>query len=265
MNATTYPGGKAGAGVVQTLINEIPPHSVYIAACAGFDAIARTKRPADLSVLIDLDEITLAALAELLEAAWGDQVGSLGLRRRFELLHTDGVAWLRHRFALDRVFHGPPKPRIPSRPIGPEDEAGAFVYLDPPYPESTRSGRDLYRYEMTDEQHAALLKTATALPCPVMVSSYANPMYAEALADWRKIEFQAMTRGGVRTESLWMNYPRPARLHDHRFVGQEKRERERVRRRVRNWLGGLERAEPMEREAMLEAIREHYPRGEADQ
>lgn len=254
MNATTYPGGKAGAGVVQTLINEIPPHAEYIAACAGFDAIARMKRPAERSTLIDLDGDTLAGLAELLGRAWGEQLGSLELRRRFELLDTDGVAWLRARFGLSRVFPCPPSPRVPSALVQAADEAGAFVYFDPPYPMDTRSGRDLYRFEMTPEQHVELLDVATALPCLVMVSSYANPLYAERLAGWRTKTFQAMTRGGVRTETVWMNYPPPTRLHDARFVGREKRERERIRRRVRNWVDGLKRVDSLERQAILDEI-----------
>ena len=59
----------------------------------------------------------------------------------------------------------------------------------------------------------------------------------------------------MATEQVWCNYPRPAELHDARFVGGDKRERaERVRRRVRNWVDGLARMMPAERQAVLDAI-----------
>ena len=55
-----------------------------------------------------------------------------------------------------------------------------------------------------------------------------------------------------------MNYSEPARLHDYRFVGNNKRGREKIRRRIRNLIDGLEKRPPREREAVLEAIRDKY-------
>ena len=40
-----YPGGKAGAGVYQTIINLMPPHDVYIEPFLGGGAVMRLKRP----------------------------------------------------------------------------------------------------------------------------------------------------------------------------------------------------------------------------
>jgi hypothetical protein len=37
-------------------------------------------------------------------------------------------------------------------------------------------------------------------------------VYDNALPGWRSKEFQAMTRGGVRTEKIWMNYPEGRRI-----------------------------------------------------
>jgi hypothetical protein len=34
----------------------------------------------------------------------------------------------------------------------------------------------------------------------VILSGYPSQLYDETLAGWRSMEFQAMTRGGVRTE-----------------------------------------------------------------
>jgi hypothetical protein len=146
---------------------------------------------------------------------------------------------------------------------GPDRDAGnggrgrrVFVYLDPPYLlDARRSRRQLYDHEMTDEQHVRLLDTVVRLPCQVMISHYPHPLYASCLAGWRTFTFRSQTRGGrMATEQVWCNYPQPTELHDARFVGGNKRERERVRRRVRNWVGGLERMTPEERQAVLDAI-----------
>jgi DNA adenine methylase len=50
-----YPGGKNGAGVYQTLINRMPPHTTYIEPFLGSGALMRLKRPARVNIGIDRD------------------------------------------------------------------------------------------------------------------------------------------------------------------------------------------------------------------
>ncbi len=59
----TYPGGKNGPGVYQTLINQIPPHDTYIETHLGGGAVLRHKRPAALNIGIDLHGPALTAVA----------------------------------------------------------------------------------------------------------------------------------------------------------------------------------------------------------
>ena len=54
-------------------------------------------------------------------------------------------------------------------------------------------------------------------------------------------------------EILWMNYDKPQRYHDVRFIGSGRRERERIRRRTKTWSDGLMRMKPAERQAVFEA------------
>jgi hypothetical protein len=51
-----------------------------------------------------------------------------------------------------------------------------------------------------------------------------------------------------------MNYPEPAEPHDYRYVGGNKRQRERVARKVRTWSAGLRRLPALERQAIVSAI-----------
>ncbi len=72
-----------------------------------------------------------------------------------------------------------------------------LIYADPPYLPGTRSSAARYRHEYTVNQHRELIAVLRSVPASVMISGY----------PWRSVTFQVMTRGGVRTEQLWMNYP----------------------------------------------------------
>lgn len=129
-----------------------------------------------------------------------------------------------------------------------------LVYCDPPYQLETRKSETRYRHDWTDDDHRRFLKIALKLPCLVMISGYWSSLYDETLQEWRRISFPAMTRGGIATEYVWMNYPEPDQLQDYRYLGRDKRERFKLLRRRRNLLGKLRRLPPRERNALLMAI-----------
>lgn len=220
----SYTGGKAGAGVYQTLINLMPPHSIYVEPFLGDGAVMRAKRPAQKSVGIDLDPDALAR--------WrGDEVPNL------ELHETNALRWLQ----LMKL---------------PDD---ALVYADPPYLMSTRRAhRHYYRCELsTDDEHSQLLDILEQLPCMVMVSGYFSKLYAVRLARWRRVDFFTTTRGGGRAqESVWINFPPPLELHDYRFLGDTFRERQRIKRKRERWKAKLLRMPELERHAILSAVQE---------
>lgn len=175
----TYPGGKSGAGVYQKIINLMPPHDVYIEPFLGGAAIMRLKRPARLNIGLDLD-------AQAMDSARCSLVKHDECR--YDFIQADGV-----RYMQTYPFTG-----------------NELVYCDPPYMHETRTRRDLYAFEMSDEQHRALLDTLLSLPCKVMLSGYWTALYAEYLKGWNHIQFEAMTRGGhTAKEWLWFNFPSP--------------------------------------------------------
>lgn len=217
-----YPGGKGGSGVHQTIINNIPPHEVYIETHLGGGNILERKKPAGRSVGIDVDPAVIKA--------WQAR-GLPGL----ELHCTDAVAFLKSYNFTGREF----------------------VYADPPYVMDSRRGGQLYRYEYTDDDHRRLLAVLAELPCPVMVSGYSSALYDESpLASWRTETFNAMTRRGISTEQIWMNYPAPSDLHDLRYLGSNFRERERIKRKKTRWQAKLAKLDPLERAAIMECLRE---------
>lgn len=219
----TYDGGKAGFGAYQTIINQIPPHRVYVEPFLGEGAVLRNKKPALSSIGIDKD-------ATMLAERWrGNEITNL------QLVAGDSLLWL-----LSYPWQG--------------DE---FIYADPPYLMHTRSyQRPLYREEFaTVEQHLQLLHILKALPCRVAISGYHSDLYAEELTSWRSISFKMMKRNGKQaTEVLWMNYPAPLELHDYRYLGRSFRERERIKRKSQRWQDRIARLPHLERQALLAAI-----------
>lgn len=262
----SWPGGKDGAGVAQRLINQIPPHRVFVSAFLGDCAVLRRIRPADLSIGIDLDSVNVRRWAEYLRGrAENTRKWSLPDGLNLRLYCCDSVEWLRH--ATGFYLAGSPflaaacTRGTDDRSVGPvPDWTETFVYCDPPYRlESRRSRRPIYRCEMTEAEHVKLLETlnwaALQAKCRIMVQHYPCDLYAQQLADWRTFRYRAQTRSGrLATEQVWCSYPEPTVLHDTRFLGENKRRREVIRRRVRRWRAGLERMNPLERQAVLDGL-----------
>lgn len=221
-----WPGTKRGAGVAERLINMIPPHSLYVCPFAGHCAVADKMRPAARRVFCDLDRDALRF--------WNN-------RPPAELFQTDGIAYVEHLFELRRLD------RVPTW------RGDAFVFVDPPYYPGT-CGRGIYKHELSEAEHVRLLDVLVEIPAPVMLAGYRCELYDQRLADWRRIDYQVPTRGGHKMESVYLNYPPPDRLHDPRFIGSNKRERERIRRRQRNLAAMLRRLPAVERQALLDVL-----------
>jgi hypothetical protein len=243
-------GGKSGSGVYQTIINQMPPHQVYIEPFLGSGAVMRHKLPARINVGLDLDADVISRAADIAAGCDVVQPGArLALRcdgrPQYYIRQADAVSWLG------------------SLPIWSALLPVTLVYCDPPYLMSTRSSkRRMYRCEIEEPGHIALLDVLVQLPCMVMVSGYESELYRDRLAAWRVVRYRAMTSGGgMRDECLWCNFPEPAELHDYRYLGRGFRERERIRRRRASWVAMLERMPGLERAAVINDLREVVAQG----
>jgi hypothetical protein len=230
-----YPGGKSGSGVCQTIINQMPPHQVYIEPFLGGGSVLFAKAPALVSVGVDADP-------QVVESARARLAGRGDASSRFDLVVGDGISYLR----IWRWWRG------------------ALVYCDPPYLMSTRSSQHrVYRCELELPGHIALLDVLVRLPCMVMVSGYESELYCRRLSTWRVVRYRTMTRGGRMVEEcLWCNFPEPVELHDYRFLGRDFRERERIRRKRARWVAMLSVMPVLERAAVIESVREAASRNQ---
>lgn len=201
-----YDGGKSQAGTWQWIINRIPQHKTFVELFAGSAAIARLKRPAETTILVEKS----ARQAAVLSAEFG---------ARARVIHGDGLTLAQYLNDPDTV-----------------------IYADPPYVLSTRGGRRYYEHELEDDGHVQLLRPLWASRCKVMVSGYRSALYdalgfsLEPAAPWHCDTLEVSTRGHTRaTECLWYNFPRPEVAHDTSNVGGNFRERWRIEKRRRTW------------------------------
>lgn len=223
---TGYLGSKGGAGVYQAIVAQMPPHDTYIEAFLGSGDILRRKQPAARSIAIEIDPNAIA-----LARAQGVPPG-------VEIFLGDACSSVA---GFDYTGFG-----------------RTLIYADAPYVighGSARSGECRYRFEFTDDDHRRLANVLRDVPAAVMVSGYPSRLYDELYAGWRTLEFQAMTRGGVRTECLWMNFPAGA-VHWATFAGHNRTRRQNIKRKAQSWAGKFRRMPFAERTAILAALLE---------
>lgn len=213
-----YPGGKGIS--FHKIINLMPPHDVYIETHLGGGSIIRKKRAAKRNIAIEINPDVVKK--------WKDS-GDVN----FELIQDDALAYLR-RFPF---------------------EGNELLYCDPPYiRETRRSQKKIYKYDYTLEQHAEFLHFIKRLPCRVMISGYHSDLYERALSDWHVYTFQTRIRQKIATEWIWMNYETPVALHDYRYLGDNYRERYRIKEKVKRWVNRLESMPALEQQALMHAL-----------
>jgi DNA adenine methylase len=225
----SYYGGKSGSGVYQAIINQIPYHKVYFELFLGAGSILRHKKPAEVyNIACELDP----DLVKL----WRNSIETMNI-----VVHEMS--------GLDFLYN------IQQGDFKKFDPKLVFVYADPPYLLSSRKcQRTKYKFEFTEQDHITLLTRANKIPFNMAISCYPNELYETYLKGWRKIKFKSQTRRYTATEVLYMNYPEPERLHDYSFLGNDFRERERIRKKLNRHVQGLIRLPLHERMAIIEAI-----------
>ncbi|MCX8521227.1 MAG: DNA adenine methylase [Rhodoferax sp.] len=136
-------------------------------------------------------------------------------------INTDGTYgtamnnWARYPDCLAAIGQRMTGVLIENRPaIGimqQHDTPDCLHFVDPPYPHSTRcrKGGAAYAHEMSEADHVELLDCVKSLRGMVMLCSYPNDLYSDALADWKLVSTNArkssVSGSVMATECMWLN------------------------------------------------------------
>ena len=89
------------------------------------------------------------------------------------------------------------------------DSKETLFYCDPPYPHESRSDKNAYAYEMSNQEHEELAEILHNVKGKVAISGYHCNLMNELYSGWRSIESPGKKCHSVkkmRTEVLWVNY-----------------------------------------------------------
>jgi DNA adenine methylase len=225
----TYNGGKNGSGVYQQIINQIPPHKIFISGFAGNCGVLANKLPASMAnIAIDVDVKITDAWSRI---------------KNIETINQDCITFINDYLRVTLLFNTTSFKDI-------------FIFLDPPYLKQVRAGnKNLYRYTMDSEpEHEKLLQAALTWPVKIMFTHYPCELYDKILNNWRVKDIKAMSHIGLRTERLYMNYPESSELHDYRYLGEDFRERELYKKMRSNMVNKFKRMNDLERNMIIEAL-----------
>lgn len=92
------------------------------------------------------------------------------------------------------------------------DSPQTLLYLDPPYLKETRTAKNTYQYDFTNEDHIELLEIIIGFKGKVLISGYESSLYAKYLSGWRLEKKEMPNHSGQgktkqrRVECLWCNF-----------------------------------------------------------
>lgn len=92
------------------------------------------------------------------------------------------------------------------------DTEGTLFYCDPPYPKEARKSKNVFAFEMTDDDHIKLSELLHNVKGKAAVSGYRCNLLDELYSDWNYIEAPEKNCCSVkkpRREILWTNYDLP--------------------------------------------------------
>lgn len=219
-----YPGSKGAAGAWQKIISEIPRCQRFVEVMCGSAIISRTIAGKASIVINDIDTGII------------DQIRCTGSVTKENLSYKD---------LIDKYDNGGPK---------------TVFYFDPPYLLETRSYKQgkLYKHDWDTQDHKEFISKALTVKSNCMISHYPCKMYDKAFKKWRKVYYKSMTRAGIRTECLYMNFEQPVLLLDYFHVGENFTDRQRIKRKVEKLISRLNNLPGKERSAILSALIDHY-------
>ncbi len=198
----SYPGQKNIPGVIQKIVNEIPPFINFHEPFAGSASVSTFLSVRSMAAIrFHLNDID-PELANIVDYPPGSVVTVMN--------------------ALDYI----------NMFIGTPASMNDFIFIDPPYMHGTRpNNTQLYRFEMKAYDHFVLLSRVKLLQVPCMIIHPKCDMYDRMLAGFRQVQITVRYHQKTSREILYMNYPKPEFLHTFTMAGSDSWDRQRIKRK----------------------------------
>jgi DNA adenine methylase len=145
-----------------------------------------------------------------------DTFAPLSKTRTRRNMNEQASAWLNAVQGLPLVHSRLKRVAVLNKPaldvLAQEDGTRTLFYCDPPYLHETRTDRDTYQHEMSEEEHQNLLTTLLAVKGKVILSGYHSTLYDTSLRKWNFHDFElpnnAASGGKKRRmiEAVWCNF-----------------------------------------------------------
>lgn len=215
-----YVGGKSGNGTYQNIINEIPKCNVFIDAMVGGGGIFKNLELPEITVINDID---INVIDKYINDSLGNNIRISNLDYR----------------VVCNIY----------------DSCETVIYFDPPYHfESRKSKQKRYFKEWSNDDHIEFLGYVQSLKSKIIISHYPFYLYDQVLDGWRTKEFQSMTRKGLVTEKLYMNFSQPLQLQDYRYIGVDFTDRQRIKRQNQRIISKIKNLPILQRNALISEI-----------
>ena len=88
----------------------------------------------------------------------------------------------------------------------------SLVYCDPPYVSETRVSKEIYKHEMTTDDHIELANLLNGFKGKALISGYPSRLYNRLYSDWKCVRKKIVNHASqqkskkYQTECLWINY-----------------------------------------------------------
>lgn len=221
----SYKGSKGGEGVYQRIINLVPPHRIWWEIFAGSAIVTKMIRAAEQSFVTEAEPLQAGRLKK-------------ELKDRAVVYNCAGSQ------KIDEICSG---------------GVDTFIFADPPYLKETRTyQRDIYKVEWSRDDHWKWIQWCKSRGERIMITHPICDMYMIELKGWNRVTYTYNSRQGLRDNCIWMNYEKPEELHDYRYCGHNKTERQRIQRKIERELSKLSTLKAIERNAIIQAIVDKY-------
>ena len=92
------------------------------------------------------------------------------------------------------------------------DNENTLIYADPPYPEESRSAKNVYEFEMTNKDHEELAEELMKFRGKAIISGYGCPLFERLYGEWRCVKKKIANHSSqqkskkIMEECLWINF-----------------------------------------------------------